>query len=156
MGFGDAVSSCFLNFANFQGRARRSEFWYSMLFFTILNIVYSLIERSLLGGMSFLTGAIRLPVIIASLSVTVRRLHDTSKSGYWVMAPIVSFVMIFLGLLAGLSQNANDVAETLVVLGVLFGICSSILLIIFFCIDSVPGTNQYGFDPKGAERTGRY
>ena len=82
MSFVEAISSCFRNYANFTGRAVRSEFWYWYIFVVIVLIVFGAINGSLypgplaMGPFSYVTMAIVLALILPSLAVSVRRLHD--------------------------------------------------------------------------------
>jgi uncharacterized membrane protein YhaH (DUF805 family) len=83
------------NYAAFEGRARRKEFWFFVLFFVIALIVASIIDR--LIGLPILTIIVSLGLIIPSISVSVRRLHDTGRSGWWYLIsliPIVGLVLI--------------------------------------------------------------
>ena len=80
MSFADAVRTCFSKYVDFSGRARRSEYWYFLLFYVIVAIVVGIIDaiiNSTILGL-LLTIAFFLP----SLAVTIRRLHDTSRSGW--------------------------------------------------------------------------
>ena len=79
------------NYADFKGRARRSEYWYLVLFNALMTIVLGyigiLLETELLGTMySF-------AVIIPSLAVGVRRMHDVGKSGWFLLIPIYNFIL---------------------------------------------------------------
>ena len=79
------------NYADFKGRARRSEYWYFVLFNALMTIVLGyigiLLETELLGTMySF-------AVIIPSLAVGVRIMHDVGKSGWFLLIPIYNFIL---------------------------------------------------------------
>lgn len=85
--------SVFQNYANFSGRARRSEYWFFVLFNTIAYIV-----------LIFLGVAIRFPALgllyilaalIPSIAVAVRRMHDVGKSGWYSLIPIYSIILVF-------------------------------------------------------------
>jgi uncharacterized membrane protein YhaH (DUF805 family) len=81
MGFGQAVSSCYSNYATFSGRASRSEYWFFALFhFLIIFAGVALISVGI--GIVILIG-FGLVNFLPHLSVTVRRLHDTDHSGWW-------------------------------------------------------------------------
>lgn len=111
MGFLEAVKACFGKYATFEGRARRSEYW----FFTLFNFLVSL----LLGWIPVLGWLICLALFLPGLAVCVRRLHDTGRSGWWfllVLIPVVNLILIY-----------------------------------FYILDSTPGTNEYGANPKGIE-----
>lgn len=113
------------NYANFEGRARRSEYWYYVLFYGILYIaLYAIAIAGLAmdipvlgmigGGLAMIFG---LANLIPNLAVGVRRLHDTGKSG-WML--LVGFIPLI----------------------------GAILLIVWLASDSTPGSNQYGPNPK--------
>ena len=77
----------FENYANFDGRARRSEYWYFILF----NTIFALITATVIPEL-YLVYVIA--IILPSLAVAVRRLHDIGKSGVWLF---ISFVPIIGG-----------------------------------------------------------
>ena len=127
MGFGQAFKSFWANYANFKGRARRSEYWYIQLFLVVTNLAAAIIDFVLLGsdvdrfianGGGGLVGLIWIvATILPALSVLVRRLHDTSRSGWWALigfAPLVG----------------------------------TIVLLVFTVADSFQGENRYGPSPK--------
>jgi uncharacterized membrane protein YhaH (DUF805 family) len=86
------------NYAGFSGRARRTEFWMWGLFNLIINAV--LVVLGLVTGADTLfTGlsvVYALAIIIPNLAVAVRRLHDTGRSGWWILIGLVPFVGIII------------------------------------------------------------
>jgi uncharacterized membrane protein YhaH (DUF805 family) len=84
-------------YAVFSGRARRAEYWYFVLFNIIVAIVLSLID-TLLGtfdfvqGVGLLSGLYSLAVLIPTLAVTVRRLHDVDRSGWWIFINLIPLI----------------------------------------------------------------
>lgn len=90
MTFGDAVKSVLSQYANFSGRARRSEYWWFVLFYVIVAVVASIIDTVLSGGILVVLAALAL--ILPSLAVGVRRLHDTGKSGWFILISLVPFI----------------------------------------------------------------
>lgn len=90
MSFGQSVSHVLSNLTNFSGRASRSEFWWWYVFTLILSGAAWLLE-SVLGlradgaFASVLTFTVGLVLLLATLAVAVRRLHDTGRSGWWVL-----------------------------------------------------------------------
>ena len=79
------------NYANFNGRARRSEFWYFVLFNVVISIVLGLI-----GGLiktSILGNIYSLAILIPAIAVGVRRMHDVGKSGWCLLIPIYNIVL---------------------------------------------------------------
>jgi uncharacterized membrane protein YhaH (DUF805 family) len=85
------------NYAVFSGRSGRKEFWYFVLFNIIVGVVLGLIDR-LLGTYSsasnigLLSGTYSLAILIPSLAVAVRRLHDLDYTGWWILIGLVPFV----------------------------------------------------------------
>lgn len=96
MDFKQSVISVFAKYKTLSGRARRSEFWYFALFQLLLGIATAVIDTILFGGhsvVSYLTFALAIP----GLTVSVRRLHDIGKSGWWyllILVPIVGCIVL--------------------------------------------------------------
>lgn len=150
MNFIEAIKTCVVEkYCCFQGRARRSEFWYYQLACTLLSWIISFfgmgsindaVQRLMVDGdmaaymtaiftspAMIISSCIGLALLLPSLGVTVRRLHDIGKSGWWVLAfyllcmiPLVNFLVI-------------------------------VYFIYLFCKDSEPGENEYGPNPKGEQ-----
>lgn len=84
-------------YADFQGRARRKEYWYFILICGVLGGVLGAIN-------TFLYAIFWLGVLIPSIAAGVRRLHDTDRSGWWLIVPIVGFVFLCLDGQPGLNR----------------------------------------------------
>ena len=91
-------------YAVFSGRARRKEYWYFFLFNLLISIVLAVID-SMIGifdaeaGIGLLGGIYGLAVLIPGLAVSVRRLHDTDRSGWWlliVLIPLIGAIVILV------------------------------------------------------------
>ncbi len=114
MSFQDAIRVCLTQkFADFNGRARRSEFWYFVLFNVIVGIVAGIIDGILGTRMSNGTGVVgglaSLALLIPNLAVGARRLHDTDRSGWLqllLLIPLVG-VIILIVWWAGDSKGDN-------------------------------------------------
>ena len=84
-------------YAVFDGRARRKEYWMFFLINLLISIVLIAID-GLIGplnpqaGVGLLQGLYSLAVLIPSIAVTVRRLHDTGRSGWWILIALVPFI----------------------------------------------------------------
>jgi uncharacterized membrane protein YhaH (DUF805 family) len=101
MGFGDAVKSGFAKYATFSGRAPRSEFWWWWLFSSLVYLA-AVVLALILGGSSSGDGVSAVAIIIylvavlalilPSISVMVRRLHDIDRSGWWYWIGLVPCV----------------------------------------------------------------
>lgn len=103
MGFGEAVSTCFKKSVVWEGRAPRAEYWWFELA-QLLIIVAALIIDQIIGtGFIYVIAVIAL--ILPSIAVLIRRLHDTDRSGWWfwiMILPIIgSIVILVFTLIAG-------------------------------------------------------
>jgi len=84
-------------YAVFNGRARRKEYWYFFLFNIIISIVLEIIDvvtGSFSSGtdIDLLSGIYTLAVLIPGIAVSVRRLHDTNRSGWWLLISLVPLI----------------------------------------------------------------
>ena len=111
----------FKKYADFSGRARRKEYWYFYLFNTIASLVLALIDMMLFDaeGVGLLGGLYSLAVIIPGIAVTVRRLHDIGRSGWWLFIGLIPFVgaialLVFLATdsVAGSNEYGPNPKET--------------------------------------------
>ena len=87
----DWFVKCLKNYANFTGRARRKEFWFFTLVQFIILIIAQIID-SVIGTEFVLYALIVLALLIPSLAVSVRRLHDLSKSGWWYLIALIPLI----------------------------------------------------------------
>lgn len=119
MGFATAVKSFWSNYTNFSGRARRSEYWFIQLFLILTNLAVAAIdlalmngdlERFIANGGGGIVGLIWiLATIVPAVAVLVRRLHDTSRSGWWALIgllPIVGGIILLVFTVQ--DSNAGD------------------------------------------------
>ena len=91
MSFTGAIQSCFRQYVGFAGRAARSEFWYFELFAVLLGVGASIVDRT--GAVS---GLISLALLLPGLAVSVRRLHDTNRSGWWLLIALIPIIGIII------------------------------------------------------------
>ncbi len=106
MDFTTAVRTCFGKYATFRGRARRAEYWWFVLFNMLAHIVLSIIDAVIFGvgggamhggEPQILSGLFSLAVFLPSLAVGVRRLHDTGRSGWWLLIwliPVIGWIVL--------------------------------------------------------------
>jgi uncharacterized membrane protein YhaH (DUF805 family) len=149
-------------YAEFSGRSRRKEFWMYTLGVFILYVVM-VILFFVLGGSALMSmgsnpagmaGAIMsmgafglifllvwLALLIPTIAVTIRRLHDTDRSGWWLGA---------LFGLAILMQIAARMSSALYMIVALAYLALAIALLVFYCLEGTKGPNRFGEDPKGA------
>jgi uncharacterized membrane protein YhaH (DUF805 family) len=137
----------FKRYAEFTGRSRRMEYW----MFTLLNVIVvtvlmfvvfgaggaaGLLEQeasgdpsaglgALMGGMGLLIMIYGLAILLPSIAVTVRRLHDRDMSGWWYLGAIVGSMIPIVGFLV------------------------SIAFLVLMALPGTPGPNRFGPDPKG-------
>jgi uncharacterized membrane protein YhaH (DUF805 family) len=99
MSFSDAVRACFNKFATFEGRASRSEFWWFYVFTLIVGIIVDIATHATDSSVVTVVGAlVSLAIVIPSLAVASRRLHDIGRSGWWQLLTITiigSLVLIY-------------------------------------------------------------
>ena len=93
------------NYVGFSGRSRRSEYWYFTLFYLVIAIVLSVLDGILFGGSvdgkgtPVLSGLFMLAMLLPSIAVGIRRLHDTDRSGWWLligMIPILGTIVLIV------------------------------------------------------------
>jgi uncharacterized membrane protein YhaH (DUF805 family) len=101
MGFKDAISSGFRNYIGFSGRAARSEYWYWVLFILLLQIMAWLIDMTLFGfnttGVNPIGVLVSLATFLPGLALSVRRLHDIDRLGWWVLLgliPVIGWIVL--------------------------------------------------------------
>ncbi len=78
------------HYADFNGRARRKEYWMFVLFNVIFGVVVGFISGLL--GIKWLASIYSLAVLVPSIAVSVRRLHDTGRSGWWLLIGLVPLI----------------------------------------------------------------
>jgi len=124
MGFGGSIATCFSKYADFNGRARRSEFWFWQLFVWLTVIVLGTISNSIIGTLLHVPGSAAiaergfaislllfflLGTFLPSLAVLVRRLHDINFSGWFAAFGVIPFgglALLIMSVLPG-SQGSN-------------------------------------------------
>jgi uncharacterized membrane protein YhaH (DUF805 family) len=119
MNFIDAVKKCLSNYVNFNGRARRSEYWWFFLFSFLIRIGAMILDGSFSNdsietakaGTGILSLIVGLALLLPTIAVGVRRMHDVGKSGWFLLIPIYNLVLA--------------------------------------CTDGEKNANEYGEDPKG-------
>lgn len=127
MSFANALKAFWSNYANFKGRARRSEYWFIQLFLVLTNIAVAAIdlalmdgdvERFIANGGGGIVGLIWILVtIVPAIAVLIRRLHDTNRSGWWALIGLIP-------------------------------VAGAIVLLVFTVENSNNGVNKYGASPK--------
>ncbi len=118
MTFQQAIQSGFKNYAKFEGRSTRSEYWWFILFYWLVLIVPSILSAiirvEIIGMLLGLVEIVAiLGMLIPLLAVAIRRLHDTERSGWWLLIGLIPIV-------------------------------GGVALLVFYCLEGTPGPNKYG------------
>jgi uncharacterized membrane protein YhaH (DUF805 family) len=137
MDFGEAIASVFDKYATFIGRARRSEYWWWFLFETISNLATCWIP--------IIHTLVSLGLLLPSLAVGVRRLHDTDRIGWFILLPAVAFPIFLAGFAARVGAGSSGVG--IIVIGCLIFVGLVIVNLVWFCTRGTIGTNRFGPDP---------
>ena len=153
-------------YADFSGRAPRPEYWWFVLAVIIAYVIVSIIESILginrmVGGIyGPLTVLLMLGTFIPSIAVGVRRLHDTNRSGWWLLLPLVPYclAMVLGGAAMVSAARGGSSAGMMAGAGIagifmLVGAVGAVVLLIFYCMPGTPGDNRYGPNPYGAGGT---
>ncbi len=99
MNFTTSVRTCFRKYATFTGVASRSEYWWFFLFYFVIEVTL------FLTGQVTLRGLVSLVLFLPSLGVGVRRMHDTGRSGWWILTSIIAPWGIYLLCLPSKTEN---------------------------------------------------
>jgi uncharacterized membrane protein YhaH (DUF805 family) len=142
-------------YADFSGRASRPEYWWFVLGLIVTYIVISIVESIL--GINRMIGGVYGPLmvllwlatIVPQISVGVRRLHDTNRSGWWLLLPLIPYCLAFiLGGSAMLSGSITGLGVAGIFL--MIGAVCAIVLLVFMILPGTPGDNRYGPVSGGA------
>jgi uncharacterized membrane protein YhaH (DUF805 family) len=105
MNFVDAVKACFAKYADFNGRARLSEYWWFQLFFILVYLVLIIGQATHMSLLTYAGGIAVLGLLVPALAVGSRRLHDTGKSGWYQLIGLIpllgGLVMIYFFVQSG-------------------------------------------------------
>ena len=105
--FGSSISICFKKYFDFKGRATRSEYWYFILFYSIVSFIISIGTISI-PELSIVTFLFYLLTLFPLIAVTTRRLHDRNRSGWWQLMGLLPFVGSIILLVWYCSASVDD------------------------------------------------
>lgn len=150
MGPLEATQSVLANFADFSGRASRSEYWW---FVAVWTVVYLVIIGLQQGKSKLPENVFIVVTAVPVMSVSFRRLQDIGHSGWWSVAELLVFCGIAWALYSSLPSEVSDDTVTenplgpkFVISAALF-IVATILIVWHFSLPSEPGSNEYGPNP---------
>jgi uncharacterized membrane protein YhaH (DUF805 family) len=151
VGFPEAIKRGFNNYLIFSGRATRAEFWWWQLFNVVAQIVASIVDAA--AGLPGILGALSgLALLIPSISLATRRLHDINKSGWWQLlwlAPVAIGLIIALVFWIADLHNWGFYGTAIAIL-IVFTLIVVVLLIYWYVRQGDDGSNKYGQDPRKA------
>lgn len=161
--FGEAIKICLkTKIFNWHDRAPRSEFWWFILFATIAQYVLALfLLIPFLGVVIYVVAYVYL--LWAQFMVSIRRLHDKNRSGWWLILNIVLMVIgsvflsavIFLDGLQGGYHDGDTISTILMGIGIIFFLAAFVIGIFIFVMMVTAGTvgpNRFGPDPLALAR----
>lgn len=99
-------------YAVFEGRSHRTEYWMFTLVVFIISILLGLIEA--ISGMNFIGTLFSLAIFIPGIAVTIRRLHDIGRSGWWIfigLIPIIGFIVLLVWAVRKSDEGVNRFGE---------------------------------------------
>ena len=144
--FAESFDKATKNIFKCEGRSRRSEFWWTMGAVYLTNMFLTPFVGSILG--------------LLTIPLKIRRLHDTGRSGWWwgisaimqvviISCCVFEFLKLFFFDGSG-SPSDRNVLYFILKYALLWGavLFYKIILLVFYCLDSDPGTNKYGESPK--------
>ena len=130
MTFTQAISSGFRRYLDFRTRSSRSEYWWWTLFSALTSVLTMVLDEVLFGGTAILNTLNAILLFIPGLAVAIRRLHDTDRSGWWLLIALGIIVISAL------------IYWALILIGIL-------LLIYWYVQPGTTGSNRYGYNPLG-------
>ncbi len=113
MSFTDAISTGFRKYVVFNGRSSRSEYWWWYLFVVIGAVAFAVVD-SIIGTYPLLYAIWAVAVILPQLAVSIRRLHDRDKSGWWILfglVPLIGGIMLLIWLVSRGTEGPNQFGE---------------------------------------------
>jgi uncharacterized membrane protein YhaH (DUF805 family) len=155
-------------YAEFSGRSRRMEFWMWQLFKFLVVMAFYVVMFAVAGtammsgdpsGLVAVGGIVMvialimmvffLGILIPDIAVAVRRLHDTDRTGWWILAPLAPYVLIIIGtMMAASNPEAPGVGGILALIGMIGVIGLGLTLLVFYFLEGTRGPNRFGPDPK--------
>ena len=141
-------------YADFTGRAARAEYWWFYLgmivAYIVAMIIDSLVGIQLIGPYGLLTCLLGLALIIPGLAVTVRRLHDTNRSGWWILVVVVPYFIV--GIMMGMAAASGDMSGMASAgLAGLVALAGAVAMLVFMVLPGTSGDNRFGPDPYAGD-----
>lgn len=144
-------------YANFKDRAPRAEYWWFYLFYMIALVLAMVIDGAIGFGAGGGIGVgplyilLALGLIVPSIAVTVRRLHDTNRSGWWILLPVLPYaIVVAVALMATAAGSPTGILAGMG-FGMILVFAAVIAFLIFMIMPGNKGPNRFGPDPYGED-----
>ena len=135
-------------FFKFDGRVNRAKFWIAALIFAAINVVLAILGYVTDQSVVFqaLNSMLGIVILISSIAVGVKRLHDRNKSGWYLLLfYLVPSILVVIGVLIGaFMEDSTIIATVLGLLALAIGVWAFVEM---GCLRGTIGVNQYGPDP---------
>lgn len=150
--FGSALKDFFTRYATFSGRSTRAQFWYVVLAMTLFGMIvtfpltfFTIVTGGTGAVLYVFVGIFEILIIVPSLALGVRRLHDIDRSGWWMLlfylVPLFSSIMIALAFATPHDPNIFILVMSLILYPV-----AGIWALVWMCTPGTEGPNEYGPD----------
>ena len=139
-------------YAVFHGRAPRAEYWWYYLATVVVGIPVRLLDKGF-GTHQTLSTILDLALLLPWLGVTIRRLHDIDRSGWWLLGLVGAIgVAAFVVLGTGVdSPGSRALPFTAMIIAILVLLAVVVTFLIFMVLPGTDGSNRYGPDPYGPD-----
>lgn len=137
------------HYFDFDGRTRRQEFWFYVLAYVCIYIVLAVVQSIL--HTRLLTSLLSLGLLLPSLGIAVRRLHDIDRSGWWILLGVVpGFIAGALSAFALMTVGVGGGMLLLPIMSVfsIAALAAAVLLIYWYAQPGSVGPNRFGADPN--------
>jgi uncharacterized membrane protein YhaH (DUF805 family) len=163
-----------VKYVQFNGRARRSEYWLFFLFQFVVSIALGLIGAiaGLKAPMEAATNLFSLAMLLPTIAVSVRRFHDINRTGWWVIFPLVVLIVTliiyfvfngtaFIAAMKDVDLQAVQAEDETAIMDMFTALApmllwvwlptwlASVVTFVFHVMDGTKGANRFGPDPKG-------
>ena len=140
MEFKEAVNTCLAKkYCSFKGRASRSEFWWFCLFTLLIQIAVAIVGKIMPALASIISAVLGLWLLLPTVGISTRRLHDRNFSGWWQVLPLAAVLPAIAGAVLG--------ADALLVLAGSAAALASLGLLVVYVLKGTTGPNRFGPDP---------
>ena len=165
MSLPEAIAQCLRRYAGFSGRATRAEYWWWELATTACIIILGVLAFLLpdaAGTLSVVESLFVLAILLPTWTVTVRRLHDIGKSGWWILTwmilgsvsgiimvvgAVLAFGLAFLGDLLG-EGGLTAIGYVVLIVGLVPHVAIWLWVIVWMARQGDDGANRHGPDPR--------